>query len=72
MGKAGEAHKIKHLEVGQEERLIEEKQQKVVRGRVDRGGGGGREATQSAEDARQRQGNHWQTWRRGGGQETTA
>ena len=27
------------LEMGQEERLIEEKQQKVVRGRVDGGGG---------------------------------
>ena len=39
MGKAREANKIKHLEMGQEERLIEEKQQKVVRGRVDGDGG---------------------------------
>lgn len=29
-------------------------------------GWGGWKATQSAEDARQRQGNHWQTGRRGG------
>lgn len=40
MGKARDANKIKHLEMGQEERLIEEKQQKVVRGRVDGGGVG--------------------------------
>ena len=39
MGKAREANKIKHLEMGQEERLIEEKQQKVGRGRVDGGRG---------------------------------
>ena len=39
MGKAREANKIKHLEMGQEERLVEEKQQKMVRGWVDGGGG---------------------------------
>ena len=39
MGKAREANKIKHLEMGQEERLTEEKQQKIVRGRVDGGEG---------------------------------
>ena len=39
MGKAREANKIKHLEMGQEERLTEEKQQKMVRGRVDGGEG---------------------------------